>query len=88
MKKSITDVEEPEGNEKSIPTYQERESEAIIPRNSWELEWKEKTIKYDSIKIYLENTWHEKEFWPKILSTTSSSFLDDPPSSFRCHSHY
>ena len=38
MKKSITDVEEPEGNEKSIPTYQERESEAIIPRNSWELE--------------------------------------------------
>ena len=38
-------VKECEGMKKSNPTFRDRESGAIIPRNSWEreLEWKEKT---------------------------------------------
>ena len=32
--------------------------------------------------------WREKEFWPHIFSTTLSSFLDIPLSTFRCHIHY
>ena len=39
MKKSIPKIREWEGNEnKSIPTFQERESEAIIPWNTREQE--------------------------------------------------
>ena len=48
---------------KSIPTIREWESEAIIPKNSRELEWKKHnmTIK----EKYLANMLREKEFWPK-----------------------
>ena len=38
------------GMKKSNPTFRERESGAIIPRNSREREWKEKSKLYDNIK--------------------------------------
>ena len=39
MKKLIPKIREREGNEKkNIPTFQEWESEAIIPKNNWEWE--------------------------------------------------
>ena len=48
MKKEIPGIGR--GMKKSDPTFGERESGAIIPRNSREREWKEKSKLYDSIK--------------------------------------
>ena len=59
---------------KSIPTRWERESEAIIPKNTWEREQEKHNMTIE--KKYLENMWCEKEF------------LDNPPSSCRCNGYY
>ena len=61
---------------KSIPTIREWESEAIIPKNSWEREWKKHnmTIK----EKYLANMWREKEFWPKHSQPHPPPFLIIP----------
>ena len=56
------------GMKKSIPTIQESESEAIIPKNTWEQEqeWKKHNMTIN--ENYLANTWREKEFRPNILN--------------------
>ena len=77
------------GMKKSIPTFREWESEAIIPKNTREREreWKKNKMIWQ-YKKYLENMWLEKEFWPINSQPHPPPFLIIPPSSCHCHGHY
>ena len=70
---------------KSIPTIREWESEAIIPKNSREREWK--NITWQKKKIFSKYVAWERVL-AQTFSTPSSSVLDNPPSSCCCNGHY
>ena len=75
-KKTFPKLGNGKGMKKSISTFRERESGAIIPGNTQEREreWQEKTKYYDN-KRYLENMWQEKDFSPHVFSITPSSIF-------------
>ena len=90
LKRSIPKIREWEGNDKihshilgtGIGGYHSQEEPGTWTKIERKNKW------YDNMMKYFKNDWREKDFWPQIFPTTSSSFFDNPPSFCRYHSHY